>query len=226
MKKLQATYYHRFQLITSLFFFRAYLQWAYAQGIRDAYSLGVPVKLEKKSFSCLLCGVSGEITAKEFIQFVFSKNKYAHITIIDMGTQQVSAIKKLVQEKYADKHISVRKINALSLQKHFSPQSFDWIETDGFIEYFDKENLAKLLKQWKLILKRNGFITTRDFASTPPFGWIVDFLRYHFIKHYLTLTGYIHTKKELDRIFLEHNFTLHCGNTPLPTFRRYILTLP
>lgn len=216
-------YYQRFQIITHLFFFRWYLQWAYKQGIDDAKKLEANTFFTEKNFSCLLCGVSGEITAEEFIKFVITKNPKAQITIIDMGEKQITSIKKLVVKRYKKYSINIKQINALDLHKHFKQNTFNWIETDGFIEYFNKENLQKLLQEWRIILKKDGFITTRDFASIKPFGFIIDTIRYWFIKYYLTLPIYIHTKKQLDNIFKQNKFKFISRFTPLPTYRRYAL---
>jgi len=208
-----------------MFFFRPYLRWAYKRGIKDVEMLSVKPNFTKNTFSCLLCGVAGEVTAEEFIKFVFSKNPKAQITIIDMGTEQIAAVKKIVDEKYKNYAIKIKQMNALDLTKKFKPNSFDWIETDGFIEYFDKKSLEELLHQWKLLLKKDGFITTRDFASIPPFGFLVDGIRYWFIKKYLTLSGYIHTKKDLQTLFTENDFRFVHGLTPIPTYRRFALVL-
>lgn len=218
-------YYRRFELITHLFFFRSLIRTGYTRGVGDLAKLGVNVDFTKPGFSCLLCGVSGEITAEEFIEFVFAKNKDARIVIIDYGKDQVEAVKKLVRGRYAGANITVKQMNALELTKNFSPQTFDWIETDGLVEYFSKPDLKKLLTEWKTTLKKDGFITTRDFASSSLFGTLVDKFRMWFIKKHLTLTGYVHTKKELDQIFAAAGFRFVSGPTPVPTFKRYALVV-
>src|ERR1051326_7574102 len=106
-------YYKRFQMITHLPFFRQYLQWSYSQGIKDGEKLGKKIDITKNNFSCLLCGASGEITAEEFIKYVLGQNKKAKITIIDMGDEQVTAIQKLVKDKYTNYTIHVKQANAL-----------------------------------------------------------------------------------------------------------------
>lgn len=216
-------YYRRFQLITHLFFFRSLIRSAYARGVGDLARLGVTPKFTRSDFACLLCGVSGEITAEEFIEFVLAKNQKAKITIIDYGEEQVAAVQKLVSAKYADRDIAVMQLNALKLTERFGPRSFDWIETDGLIEYFDKPSLKSLLNQWKTVIKPGGFITTRDFASSSLFGSQVDRFRMWFIKKHLTLTGHIHTKRELDEMFTASGFRFVSGPTPVPTLKRYVL---
>ena len=85
----------------------------------------------------MLSGCGNEQTADTFIQFVIQRNKNAEIYIIDLGEEQITAIRRLVAVKYKDLNIKVHQINALELDNIIKPQSLDWIETDGFIEYFD-----------------------------------------------------------------------------------------
>jgi len=216
-------YYNRFQLITHLFFFRKLISSAYARGIKDLKKLGIEADFNKPGFTCLLSGVGGEITAELYIEFVIARNKKAKMVIIDLGEQQVASVKHLVEQKYKGYDITVKRMNVLDIEKNFAAKTFDWIETDGLIEYLDKPQLKSLLRQWKQVLKPDGFITTRDFASNSPFGALVDKFRMWFIKKHLTLTGHVHTKKQLDEIFAQAGFRFVTGPTPVPTFKRYAL---
>ncbi len=216
-------YYKRFQLVTHFFLWPRLLAWFYRKGMDDVKSLGLKPDFNKEDFSCLLCGVSGEITAEVFINFVISKNKQANIIIIDLGEEQVAAVQSLVNRKYKDHNISVKQMNVLDISKHFKPNSFDWIETDGLVEYLDKPGIQSLLTQWKALLRPGGFITTRDFASSSIPGRLLDKFRMWFMKNYLTLNGYVHTKQELDEAFRKIGFIFNSGPTPIPTFKRYAL---
>lgn len=44
----------------------------------------------------------------------------------------------------------------------FAAESFDWIETDFFIQFFSAEEKALLFHEWYRVLKPGGVVTTRD----------------------------------------------------------------
>src|SRR5260370_22635612 len=95
-------YYNRFKLVTKIFPWRYWIRWAYGQCIKDLKILNSNLDYKKKDFTCLLCGVSGEVTADEFIMLALSKNPHIKIKIIDYAEEQVNAVKVLVQNKYKD----------------------------------------------------------------------------------------------------------------------------
>lgn len=214
-------YYKQFEILSHSFFWRPYLRWAYKKAFDDAKSLGLTID-RKKDFSCLLCGVSGEITAEEFIKFVHNKSKDAKITIIDFGEEQIKAIEELVESKFKNSDIKVLRMNAMGLGK-FKAGQFDWIETDGFLEYFDQEDLNKLIFEWKRLLKPKGFITTREFATKSILGSLIDLIRIWAIKNYLGGRAYIHTRKDLVYTFQNAGLKFSEGFTPFPTYTRFCL---
>lgn len=219
---MDTTYYRSFQIVTRFPLWRGYLRWAYSQCIKDLMALNYSPDFTRKNFTCLLCGVSGEVTANEFISFVLRRNSNANIIIIDYGKPQIEAIEKLVKRKYHNANIQVRRANALNLS-FIAPHSVDWIETDGFLEYFDITNLDKLLDEWKRIVKKDGFITVREFASGSAAGNIIDSFRLWIARVYLDVALFRHTRKTLERHVKRHGFSFVIGWTPIPTFRRYVM---
>lgn len=215
------TYYRRFKIVIGTPVWRVYLRWAYRKCIDDLSRLNFTPNFNKKDFTALLCGVGNEATADEFINFVITKNKEARIIIIDIGKQQIDAVTKLVQKKYASLNIKIKQTNALELASFFPNSSIDWIETDGFLEYFDKSNLTTLLNIWRKLMKEDGFITMRECASNGAIGAVIDCIRILIAKKWLGVSLYKHTKKELERILNEHQFLFVSGPTLLPTFRTY-----
>jgi len=81
-------FYKKFKFFSHLPFWRLYLSRVYSKALVDATSLGVSSLERGENFTCLLCGVSGEITADEFIKFVLGKNPKSKIIIIDIGDEQ------------------------------------------------------------------------------------------------------------------------------------------
>lgn len=216
-------YYRRFGIVLRSSLFPVYLRWAYEQGLRDVKSLGIQPNFNKMSFSCLLSGSGNEQTAETFIQFVIRRNKNAKIYIIDFGDEQIQAIRKMVVLKYNDLNIEVHQINALDLDKVINSKSLDWIETDGFMEYFNHHSLKKLLQIWHLLLKKDGFITTRDCVTEGRLTQIADFFRINIASHWLGVNLFIHTKQDFEKLFQTIGFKHFFGNTWLFTYRRFAL---
>lgn len=216
-------YYKRFGVVLRSPLFPVYLRWAYDQGLRDVESLGLQPNFNKMGFSCLLSGCGNEQTADTFIQFVIQRNKNAKIYIIDLGDEQIQAIRKLVTLKFNDVNIEIHKINALYLDKIIKPKSLDWIETDGFMEYFDHQSLNKLLQNWYFLLKKDGFITTRDCVTEGKLTRIADFFRIKIAYRWLGVKLFTHTKQDFEKLFHNIGFKHFIGNTWLYTYRRFAL---
>lgn len=216
-------YYQRFGIILGNPLFPIYLRWAYKQGLKDIESLGKRVDFNKKDFSCLLSGCGNEQTADTFIQFVIQRNKMAKIFIIDLGGEQIDAIKKLVVTKYKNLDIIVQQINALDLEKIIKSKSLDWIETDGVMEYFDSPSLKKLLQIWHGLLKEDGFVTTRDCVTEGKLTQIADYLRINIAFKWLGVILFPHTKQEYEELFAQIGFKYSFENTGLFTYRRIAL---
>ncbi len=218
-----STYYHRFKIVIGTPLWRLYLRWAYRTCINDLKQLNFTPNFSRETFTALLCGVGNETTADEFIKFIIKRNKIAKIIIIDFGKEQIDAVTKLVQNRYSHLNIIVKKINALELVTFLKGNTIDWIETDGFLGWFDKKNLQTLLTIWKKLLKKDGFITMRDCASGGVIGTIIDYLKIWIAKQWLGITIYRHTKAELEKMFKKQHFAFVSGPTPLPTFKRYAI---
>lgn len=218
------SYYKNFRIVIGTPLWRFYLRWAYQKCLNDFQYLEFKPDFSAKNFTCLLCGVGNETTADEFIKFVIHKNSHSKIYIIDLGVEQINAVKNLVKTKYPKLNILVKQLNALNLQDFIKVNSLDWIETDGFLEYFDHQSLGKLISVWQTILKPNGFITLRDFSSNNSFlDRSLDSFRLWVTKVWLGGNLFVHTTKELDQVFHQNKFSYFSGPTPCPTFKRFSL---
>ena len=174
-------------------------------------------------FTTLLCGTSGEITTDEFIKSVYSVNPKAKIIIIDLGKEQIDSVIKLINRSYTSKNIIIKQADALNLD--FIPTStIDWIETDGFFCFFDEKTLPLLLFEWKRVLKNNGFVTFRDFATTTSFGRFIDWLRMKVTKTFVKFDLNRRSKKIMDKTFSDAGFKFISKRTFIPDFYRYCLS--
>ena len=95
------SYYKNFGLVLGNPLWRVYLRWRYKKSINDFNKLNITPNFAKQHFSCLLCGVGSEVTAEEFINFVLKRNPNPNIWMIDLGQEQIDAIKKMVVKKFA-----------------------------------------------------------------------------------------------------------------------------
>lgn len=217
------SYYKKFRIVIGTPFWKIYLRWAYKTCIEDLNKLNFISNFNKDNFLALLCGVGNETTADEFIKFVLNKNKKAKIIIIDLGNEQIAAANQLVKEKYSNFDIKIKRINALELDSFVKKNTINWIETDGFLEYFDKKSLLKLLLLWHSLLRQDGFVTLREPASHGLFGHFIDKFRVWVGKAWLNITLYEHTMRDLTLLFNKTGFRFTLENTILPTFKRFSL---
>ncbi len=217
------SYYKNFKAVFDNPLWNLYLQWAYKKCIADLEKLGFQADFSKPDFTCLLCGVAQEKTADNFIKFVVKRNPKAKIWIIDIGEEQVRAVEELVKQKYLDINITIRKINALELDTIIPIATLDWIETDGFMQYFDSPSMQKLWSIWNQILKPDGFITIRDFSTTGSMMAVADKFRIWLVKVWLKAKIFRHTKEEFYGLFKQHGLLVTEGPTPLPTYKRFSL---
>ncbi len=217
------SYYKNFKIVIGTPLWRLYLRWVYNQSIKDFKKLNFTPIFNKEGFNCLLCGVGNEMTADEFIRFVLARNNQPKIWIIDLGSEQIEAVRALVDKKYPDQEIVVKKINALDLETLIKPGSLDWIETDGVFEYFDNDALKKLLMVWKRLLSKEGFITTRACSTNGLIDRFLDQIKIWGGRVWLSVIAYSRSRHKLHQLFKEAGFKFTEGPTPLTIFKRYSL---
>lgn len=212
-------FYKKFQIVSHLPGWSFYLKKVYQLAQVDSQKFGIKPLLDRSNITCFLCGVSGEITADEYIKFVLEINKNAHIIIIDLGENQINNVLKLVKSKYSNKNIEVKRVNALNLS-FIKSESVDWIDTDGF---FNDKNLLILLKEWKRILKKDGFITFRELVSHNLISKIAETLRILITKIYMGITLNRHDKKQLENTLTSLGFKFTNNLSPIPALYRYCM---
>lgn len=217
------SYYKNFGLILKNPLWRLYLRWRYQRSIDDFAKLNFLPNFSKKDFSCLLCGVGNEVTAEEFIKFILKRNPDPNIWMIDLGEEQIDAIKRMVNKKFPDLKIKIKQINALGLNSLIKEHSIDWIETDGLFEFFDNSSIRKLLDVWKKLLSNDGFITTTATSSRWKLQEYFDTVKIWAGKVWLGVKVYPHTRTQMHQNFKSAELKFVEGPTPIPYFKRYSL---
>lgn len=220
---LHMSYYTEWGKVIGTPHFQKFLRKNYELGLADLKSLGHKSPFTKSVVHCLLCGVGNAATAKTFITFVIEQNPQAKITIIDLGEEQFHHVRALVTSEFPNPDITVKQMDALRLKDVVKDGSVDWIETDGFLEFFDDKQLRKLLSIWYDLLDSSGYISIREPASNGLFGSIIDWWRIRVAWWWVKIRIHNHTLADLDRLFSEAGFK-HCSEpTSVPTFRRFTM---
>lgn len=215
-------FYQRFQIVSRFPLWGNYLRKVYDDAIHDALKLNPQCNFHRSEFTCLLCGVSGEITAREFIKFVLKINPAGRIIIIDIGQNQIKSVRRLVKEEFFGEKICIRRTNALDLG-FIKDKSVDWIDTDGFFSFFDQKELLYLFQEWKRILRDDGFITFRELTSHGLLSGFVNKLRDRVSRLYLGIRLNIHRTNELYDDFEKMRYKFSHGRSPIPFLDRYCL---
>lgn len=217
------SFYKKFEIFSHLPFWRPYLRIVYFKAFADSSSFGISPLEKRENFTCLLCGVSGEITADEFIKFVLGKIPNSKIIIIDIGDEQIQSVNNLVKNMYPNENIVIRQANALDLN-FIEGKTIDWIDTDGFFSFFDEAQLRGLFKEWKRILKDDGFITFRELISSGSMSSTANRLRALFSRIYIGINLNLHSQKELLKDFNEFELLYNTGRSPIPLLDCYCLS--
>jgi ubiquinone/menaquinone biosynthesis C-methylase UbiE len=215
-------FYRKFKVVSHFPFWSSYLNWVYTKAFTDVQHLTNESIDKRDSFKCLLCGVSGEVTANAYLNFIINRNPKANITIIDLGHEQVKNVKELVETKYPKNNIIVKEANALDLG-FIKDQSIDWIDTNGFFSFFNHQQLDNLFAEWSRILKPNGFISFRELISSNWFTKLENKIRVWLTKKYMGINLHTHTNKELKQIIDNNQFVSTQDNTPIFFLKRFCL---
>jgi hypothetical protein len=220
---IKMSYYKNFSIIIGNPLWRHYLRWRYRKSIKDFEKLNFQPNFSKEYFTCLLCGAGNEVTAEEFIKFVLASNGKANIWIIDLGREQVEAVKKMVKTRFPKLNIKINQINALKLGSLIKSHSVDWIETDGLFEFLDNDSIVELLKVWANLLTKSGFATTTATSSRWKLQEYFDLLKIWVGKNWLGVKVFPHKRSEMRNNFVKAGFNYTEGPTIIPYFKRYSL---
>jgi SAM-dependent methyltransferase len=215
-------FYNKFKIVSNFPLWKIYLRWVYNKTISDATKLNAPTVKQRGKPNCLLCGVSGEITAKEYIDFVLRSNKNADITIIDIGENQINSVKKIVEETFPESKILIKRADAVELS-FIKDKSLDWIDTDGFFSYFDNDMLMRLFSEWRRVLKDDGYITFRELTSHNIVSKIANNTRDIFSRLYMNTKLHLHSLNQIEEIIEKAGFKFVRGISPIPFLDRYCL---
>jgi len=159
------TYHQRFGQNHIHFLRNAQLRASYRTSSFLLSTPGWPHPLRKQSPRILLCGTASAHTTIVFVRFVGQHNTQAHIDVLDISHYPLLQSERFIATCPDIDPANVSFVKADALQMPFPDNSFDWIETDFFIQFFSAEEKVVLFKEWYRVLKPGGVVTTRDWLQ-------------------------------------------------------------
>lgn len=217
---MQNKYYQRFRLFTSGPLWRWYLSHSHKKSLDDLASLKVQPSFRKTAFTAMLCGTSGYNTSVNFIRFIHRNNPQARLIVADRNEYPLNETRSRAQRDFPSMDISYIQCDALKLP--LEDASVDYIETDAFLQFFSSGQLPDLLREWARVLKPDGYISTRCFASRTRTGRFYDKLRIR-LGNYLNVRFYVHTFDYLASEMNKAGFVFSASPFVLPTLKRFTL---
>jgi SAM-dependent methyltransferase len=134
----------------------------YTTSARLLKQLGWPDPLARKAPRVLLCGSASPFTTLAFARFVSTRNSTASIDVLDISPYALSQSAHLLKSCRDIDAARISFVEADALRMPCASESFDWIETDFFIQFFATQEKAILFQEWYRVLKPGGVVTTRD----------------------------------------------------------------
>lgn len=167
---LDGTYHNSF---TAALNYGSYDHGRLARGLRRSYHFAMEM-IEKNGWqkpldlhvpNVLLLGTASATTSKAFVEFVHEYNPNSLITIADLSLLPLVA--SAASELCDNPRVEFAQVDARRLSNYFLPNTFDQIETDGFLKFFPDAEKALVLQQMYEALVPGGVLTTREGLTDP-----------------------------------------------------------
>ncbi len=107
----------------------------------------------------LLCGVGRSATAESFCEFLRDNFPKAEVTLFDLRRTPLDKAFPRIAKNNLSLRVEIRTGDVLAMP--FADATFDWIETDHFLQFFPPDQLPLLVAEWRRVLKPGGLVTTR-----------------------------------------------------------------
>lgn len=134
----------------------------YTTSARLLEFLGWPDPLAGELPRVLLCGTASPSTTFTFARFVSKRSNMAHIDALDISPYVLSQSAHYLKFHPDIDAARISFVEGDALCMPFADESFDWIETDFFLQFFSAQEKAVLFQEWYRVLKPGGIVTTRD----------------------------------------------------------------
>lgn len=166
---------------------QAWLHTVYCMSARCLDSLEWPAPLANKTPRTLLCGTASPYTTATFVRFVRARNIETSIDILDISAYALRQSEHLLKHCQDIDETQISFVEGDALNMPFANETFDWIETDFFLQYFSPLERLALFKEWYRVLKLGGIVTTRDWLwqREGTVEHIVEYIKNWLIRHVL-----------------------------------------
>jgi ubiquinone/menaquinone biosynthesis C-methylase UbiE len=105
----------------------------------------------------LLCGTGSLETSATFLEFVLGRAPCAQVTVVDLAEAPLRASAAHLANQ-------VELVRADARHLPFSAATFDLVESDFFLQYFNLAGKRAVLGEWRRILAPGGALMTRDYV--------------------------------------------------------------
>lgn len=195
---------------------RRYLQRAYdaVEKLSGDQRYRLPVKNQK----ILLCGVGRAATAEYFCERLHRTAPSAKVTLFDLRPAVLDKAARRIWRRGLKLRIETCAGNALAMP--FADESFDWIETDHFFQFFHRDQLPGIISEWQRLLRPGGRITTRFF--TPDLARSDERRRavsWKFISWVISAPCHLHSTDEIISAFEAKKFSVDARPIPYERYR-------
>ena len=142
---------------------RNYLRRVYGEAFASARKVRPEFFFQPKPHF-LLCGVGAANTAETFCRCVLQVAPHARITLFDIRSTVLAEARRRLTKRGVGttEQITYQQGNALDFP--FAEETFDWIETDNFLQFFSPTELPQLTAGWQKILNTGGVLATRQMS--------------------------------------------------------------
>lgn len=139
----------------------------YASSLRFVARQGWPNPLGAMAATprVLLCGSASPYTTLTFARFVGRRQLQAHIDVLDISPYALDQSARYLKTHQQPETVEIAFVEGDALRMPFADATFDWIETDFFIQFFPAAEKAQIFREWARVLKPGGVITTRDWLT-------------------------------------------------------------
>jgi SAM-dependent methyltransferase len=183
--------------------------------------LGWPDPLAKKAPQVLLCGTASPYTTVTFARFVSKRSNAAHIDVLDISPYTLKQSESLLKTCQDINSSKICFVEGDALHIPLPGASYDWIETDFFMQYFSAQEKVILFREWHRVLKPEGIITTRDWLwQKQNFSErVVDRTKNWLIKHILGPTAHSAQLREVWQLLNDAGFEVAFFPVKAPVIR-------
>jgi ubiquinone/menaquinone biosynthesis C-methylase UbiE len=111
----------------------------------------------------LLCGSASPYTTLTFARFV--GRRQPHLDVLDISPYALDQSARYLQTHQQPETMDSAFVEGDALDMPFDDATFDWIETDFFMQFFPAGEKVRLFHEWARVLKPGGVIPTRDWLT-------------------------------------------------------------